>query len=418
MIGEAELQPDDEMKWHYGWVIVMVGALLTCVALGAEFSLAVYLPPMAADTGWSRAGISAAMTLDFLAMGLGGFLWGAVSDKFGPRPVVLAGAVLLGAGQFLASRTESLLAFQLTYGLLVGIATGAVYIPLMAAVTTWFDKRRGLAVSLVSVGFGIAPMTMSPVVRWLLTDHDWRWSMNMIAFVAWGIMIPAALLLRRSPRVMAAPGGQSEAAMEQGVENSLPKALRSRAFLILASTFFFCCTAHAGPIFHTMSYAISCGIAPMTAVTIYSVEGLAGLGGRVLFGWAADRFGVKRTLALGLLAQALGIGAYALVSQLEEFYVMAVFLGIVYGGLMPLYAVLARAYFSANIMGGVMGAAALLSSLGMSLGPPLGGWIFDHYGSYVGLYAGASAIALLSVLTALCFPKGAGEDQAALLPST
>src|SRR5579859_3209979 len=116
------------MKVNYGWVVVAVGALLTCVAMGTEFSLAVYLPPMSAETGWSRAGISSAMTLDFLAMGLGGFVWGAVSDRFGPRPVVLSGAILLGAGELLASRTDSLLVFQLTYGLLVGTATGAVYI--------------------------------------------------------------------------------------------------------------------------------------------------------------------------------------------------------------------------------------------------------------------------------------------------
>jgi MFS family permease len=288
------------MKSNYGWVIVAVGALMTCVAMGAEFSLAVYLPPMAADTGWSRAGISGAMTLDFLAMGLGGFVWGAVSDRFGPRPVVMTGAILLGAGQLLASRAESLLVFQLTYGLLVGIATGAVYIPLMAAVTNWFDRHRGLAVSLVSVGFGVAPMTMAPLARWFVLQHDWRWSMTAIGLIAWALMIPAALFVRRAASTMptAESGGTT---MEEGVETSLPRALRSRPFAVLAATFFFCCAAHAGPIFHTMSYAISCGIAPMVAVSIYSVEGLAGLGGRLVFGLAADRFGAKHVLAVGLL---------------------------------------------------------------------------------------------------------------------
>jgi MFS family permease len=391
------------MKTNYGWVIVAVGALMTCVALGAEFSLAVYLPTMAADTGWSRAGISGAMTLDFLAMGLGGFLWGTVSDRFGPRPVVLCGAVLLGAGQILASRAGSLLVFQLTYGALVGIATGAVYIPLMAAVTNWFDRQRGLAVSLVSVGFGVAPMTMSPLARWFVLQHDWRWSMMAIGLIAWALMIPAALLLRRPAGSMPAVS-EPVGAREAGVETSLSRALRSRPFVILAATFFFCCTAHAGPIFHTMSYAISCGIAPMVAVSIYSVEGLSGLGGRLLCGLAADRFGAKRVLAVGLLIQALGIGAYALVDQLDQFYVMAVVLGAAYGGLMPLYAVLARSYFSSGILGGVIGAAATVSSLGMALGPPAGGWIFDHYGSYGWLYLASGAVGLLAVFSTLSFP--------------
>ncbi|HMA52295.1 MAG TPA: MFS transporter, partial [Magnetospirillaceae bacterium] len=326
------------MKVNYGWVVVAVGALLTCVAMGTEFSLAVYLPPMSAETGWSRAGISSAMTLDFLAMGLGGFVWGAVSDRFGPRPVVLSGAILLGAGELLASRTDSLLVFQLTYGLLVGTATGAVYIPLMAAVTNWFDRQRGLAVSLVSVGFGVAPMTISPLARYFVTEHGWRWSMSTIALIAWALMIPAALLLRRAD---AAAMAGAEGVEEKGVETSLSQALRSRAFFFLAATFFFCCTAHAGPIFHTMSYAISCGIAPMAATTVYSVEGLAGLGGRLLFGMAADRYGARPVLAVGLLIQALGIAAYSMVSELNQFYAMAVVLGAAYGGLMPLYAVLA-----------------------------------------------------------------------------
>jgi MFS family permease len=161
-----------------------------------------------------------------------------------------------------------------------------------------------------------------------------------------------------------------------------------------------------------MSYAISCGIAPMAATTVYSVEGLAGLGGRLLFGMAADRYGAKPVLAVGLLIQALGIAAYSMVSELGQFYAMAVVLGAAYGGLMPLYAVLAADYFSPRIMGGVIGAAATVSSLGMALGPPVGGWIFDHYGSYGMLYVASGAIGLLAVLTTLSFPRAAGAHRA------
>ena len=112
------------MGSSYRWVIVAVGALMTCVGIGAMFSLAVYLEPMSAETGWSRAGISGAMTIDFLTMGIAGFAWGAVNDRFGTRPVVLSGALLLGLGLFLASRSTSLIGFQLTYGILVGLAAG------------------------------------------------------------------------------------------------------------------------------------------------------------------------------------------------------------------------------------------------------------------------------------------------------
>ena len=113
------------MSLSYRWVIVAAGALMSCVAIGAMFSLAIFLEPMSLDTNWSRAGISSAMTLDFLVMGAAGFGWGTLSDRFGPRPVVLAGAVLLGLGLVLASGTTSLLAFQLTYGVVVGLAAAS-----------------------------------------------------------------------------------------------------------------------------------------------------------------------------------------------------------------------------------------------------------------------------------------------------
>jgi MFS family permease len=123
-----------------------------------------------------------------------------------------------------------------------------------------------------------------------------------------------------------------------------------------------------------VSYAIGCGVPAMAAVTIYSVEGLAGLGGRLLLGVLADRLGAKRVLVAGLLVQALAIPAYLLVRQLDEFYALALVFGAAYGGVMPLYAVLAREYFGPRIMGAVFGAATMASSIGMALGPLAGGW--------------------------------------------
>src|SRR6266852_2201286 len=174
------LMVQSDMKLSYRWVIIGAGALMTCVSIGAMFSLAVYLQPMSAATGWSRAGISSAMTLDFLTMGVAGFGWGTASDRFGPRIVVLTGAVLLGLGLVLASRATSLIEFQLVYGILVGLAAGAFFAPMIAAATTWFENNRSLAVSLVSAGMGVAPMTVSPVARWLISIYDWRTAMMTI----------------------------------------------------------------------------------------------------------------------------------------------------------------------------------------------------------------------------------------------
>src|SRR5687768_9772458 len=188
---------------YYRWVIVAAGGLLGCVAIGAMFSLPVFLRPIAAATGWSTTGVSTAMTVGFLAMALGGLRWGSLPDPLGPRAVVLTGPGGLAASLALASRAPSLPAFQLIFGIAVGGSAAAIFAPMMACVTGWFEPRRALAVSLVSAGMGMAPMTMAPLAAWLVTRYDWRTALLIIAGLAAALMIPASLLIRRPPALAA-----------------------------------------------------------------------------------------------------------------------------------------------------------------------------------------------------------------------
>lgn len=391
------------MERHYGWVIVAVGALMGCIGMGSMFSLAVFLDPIATGTGWSRAGISASMTVAFLAMGVGSLGWGWVSDRYGPRIVGVAGGLLLGTGLVLASRATSLPSFQLTYGLFLGLAVGAFFAPMMATASGWFDRHRALAVSLVSAGLGMAPVTVAPFAQWLLlSGYDWRTGQLVIGIVALAVLLPAALLLRRPPAVAPAAAG---ADVPVGHDLTARQALATRQFVVLAGTFFACCLAHSGPIFHVVSYAMICGLPAIAAVSVYSLQGLAGLGGRLLLGGLADRYGAKLVLIGGLLLQALAIGAFLPARSLGELYAVAAVFGLAYGGVMPLYAVLARDYFGPRIMGTVFGAATMASCLGMAIGPAIGGWIFDHYGSYAGMYFGSLAIGFGAVAIAFVFPE-------------
>lgn len=389
------------MSHSYRWVIVAAGGLLGCVAIGAMFSLPVFLRPMSQDTGWSVTGISTAMTFGFVAMAAASMAWGNLSDRFGPRPVVLTGSVVLVASLALASRAGSLVEFQLLFGVLVGASTAAVFAPMMACVTGWFDTQRGLAVSLVSAGMGLAPMTMAPLAAWLVTVHDWRTAMLIIAGIAAVLMIPAALLVRRPP---ALEGAQAETtADEPQAGMTVRQAVRSPQFIILMLANFFCCATHSGPIFHTVSYAVTCGIPMIAAVSIYSVEGIAGMFGRIGFGLAGDRFGAQRVLVIGLLAQAFGVLAYAFVSQLGGFYAVAVVVGFIYAGTMPLYAVIIRENFPLRMMGTIIGGTAMAGSLGMSTGPLLGGLIYDHFASYALMYIGSWGMGLAAMLILMMF---------------
>ena len=395
----------------YRWVIVAAGGLLGCIAIGAMFSLPVLLVPIEQDTGWSRTGISSAMTFGFLAMAFGSMAWGATVDRFGPRLVVLTGSILIALTLAWASRASSLVEFQIVFGVVLGAATASILAPMMATVMGWFDDHRSLAVSLVSAGMGMAPMTMSPLVAWLITHYDWRTTLLIIAAIVAVTMIPASLLVRRPPA--AAPAHPAAMPDTDAVPDmSVSAALRSPQFLVLLLTNFFCCATHSGPIFHTVSYAIACGIPAMAAVSIYSLEGLAGMGGRIGFGLLGDRFGAKTILVIGLLIQAFGAFGYFFADSLSEFYAVAVVFGFTYAGVMPLYSVLARENFPMRMMGTIIGGFSMAGGLGMATGPVLGGWIFDTTGDYGWLFISCFGMGIGAVLIAAMFrpfPNGSVE---------
>jgi len=350
--------------------------------------------------GWSRTGIAAAAMLNFLCMGAGAFMWGALSDRYGTRAVVLCGGVLLGLGMVLASQASTLLQFQLLYGVIVGVASGSFYAPLTATTTRWFTRHRSLAVALVSAGLSVGATVMAPLSRWLISSYDWRTAMLVIGDLVWFVIIPVAFLVRNPPASSAAVPA---AAANAGADLTIGQALRTPQFAAIALTHFACCAAHSGPIFHMVTHAIDRGVPAMAAATVLSAAGLASLTGKIGCGIFADRVGAKRTLVAGLALQAVAISLYLLTGGLGSFYALALLFGFAYGGVMPLYAILVREYFGARIMGSAFGAVSLAATLGMALGPWVGGWLYDALGSYAWMFVGSSAIGLGAVAIAFTF---------------
>jgi MFS family permease len=381
----------------YGWVVVAAAAAIICVGIGALFSLGVFLVPIERATGWSRGAISTVALLNWLSMGLGSFVWGALSDRIGGRGVALAGGFLLGLGLVLASQAQALWQFYVTFGFVVGFAVGAFYAPLTTTATKWFTTRRGLAVALVSSGIGLGILVISPIARALTSAWDWRIAMLVIGDLAWLVIIPAALLIREHPGDGA--GGRPAAGSASG------HVFRAPQFWAIALTHFACCAAHSGPIFHMVTNATDHGIPAMAAASVLAVSGLASIAGRVGGGIIADRVGVKRTLIAGLVLQAAMIGAYLAARELWTFYILAAVFGTAYGGVMPLYALVTREYFGEKVMGTAYGAVFLISSIGMGVGSLAGGVIYDRLGAYAWLYLGSALIAAAAAALAFFFRR-------------
>jgi MFS family permease len=395
----------------YGWVVVAASATIICIGMGSLFSLGVFLVPIERTMGWSRGAISTVALLNWIAMGVGSFFWGTLSDRIGGRGVALAGGFLLGLGLVLSSQVQALWQFYVTFGLLVGFSVGAFYAPLTSSATKWFTARRGLAVALVSSGIGLGILLISPLARALTSAWDWRIAMLVLGDIAWVVIIPTALLIRDDPDQVVASG-----AVDPGPEYSSGQVLRAPQFWAIALTHFACCAAHSGPIFHMVTHATDQGVPAMVAATVLGVSGLSSIAGRIGGGLIADRFGVKRTLIAGLMLQAAIIAAYLLARETWSFYALAMIFGTAYGGVMPLYALVTREYFGEKVMGTAYGAVFLISSLGMGIGSLAGGVIYDRLGAYAWLYLGSALVAFMAIVLAFTFRRP--EAIGARIPAT
>ncbi|MGE0417781.1 MAG: MFS transporter [Acetobacteraceae bacterium] len=392
------------MRLSYGWVIIAAGMAMSCIGMGAMMSLGVLLQPIVQDTGWSRTAVSTAALLNFLGMGVGSFIWGALSDRFGARIVVLAGGLMLGLGLALAGRMESVLAFQAVYGGTVGLAVGSLYVPMTALAVRWFDRNRSLAAALVSIGMGMGTTIMAPLAGWLVGQGGWRYAMTTMGLIAWAVILPASLLLRPPPAVTHAGAAVHQADMP---DMALWRALLTPQCLAISLAFFACCAAHSGPIFHMVSYVANCGVPEMAAASVFGVAGLGGLFGRIAFGLLSDRFGARPTLIAGLTLQGSSILLWLADGGLGGFYATALVFGFAYGGVMPLYAILVRESFPGRIMGGVFGVVVMVSFFGMAVGPWLGGVVFDTFGTYAWLYLVSAALGLVAAgIACMVRPNG------------
>jgi MFS family permease len=401
----------------YGWIVVAASALIVCIGMGALFSLGVLLKPMADDMGWSRGAISSVALLNWIAMGLGSFVWGALSDRIGTRGVAVAGGLLLGLGLVLSSQVRALWQLYVTFGFLVGFAVGAFYAPLTSTATKWFTARRGLAVALVSAGIGVGILAIAPLARALTSLWDWRVALLVIGDLAWLVIVPVALLIREEPGDVGAVamGGSGGG----GPEYSTRDVLAAPQFWAIALTHFACCAAHSGPIFHMVTHATDQGIGAMAAATALGVSGLASIAGRVGGGVLADRVGIKPTLLAGLALQAVMVLLYLVVRDVGLFYGLSIVFGVAYGGVMPLYALVTREYFGERVMGAAYGAVFLVSTLGMGIGSYAGGWLYDRLGSYAWLYGGSFLVGAVAVTLALTFrPPRPAPASLAPAPAT
>ncbi|WCS28501.1 MFS transporter (plasmid) [Methylobacterium sp. NMS14P] len=357
------------------WRRLAAATALGTVGGVGMWSVVVVLPAVQAEFGVDRAAAALPYTLTMLGFAIGGLLMGRLADRIGIVPPLVLGAVCLALGYGLSALSTNLWQFALVHGVLVGaLGSSVAFGPLMADVSRWFWRRRGLAVALCASGNYLAGTLWPPVVERGVHAFGWRATQAGIGLLCLVAMLPLALLMRgRPPRAPA-----TRAAGPQAVTTLSPAAMQG--LLVVAGLA--CCVAMAMPQVHIVAYCSDLGYGVARGAQMLSLMLGFGIVSRVASGFVADRIGGLATLLAGALLQAAALALYLAFDDLTSLYVISALFGLFQGGIVPAYAIIVREYLPAEEAGARIGAVLMATLAGMALGGWLTGVIFDATGSY------------------------------------
>jgi len=377
----------------YAWWRLLASVTLSTVGGIGMWCLVVALPTVQQDLGVSRADISLAYTLNTLGFFAGGVALGRLVDTRGIVFTAILSTLGLTAGFALAPVSPSLVPFAAAQ-VLIGFSSAATFAPLVADVSHWFEKRRGIAVAIAASGNYIAGTIWPPIVQLMIRDHGWRatyWTIAVICLVA---MIPLALTLRRKPPHHHEAAGASVAAAAHSPRalGLSPNALQ--AVLIVAGIG--CCVAMSMPQVHIVAYCADLGYGVARGAEMLSLMLGFGIVSRIASGWIADRVGGIKTLLLGSTLQCVALVFYLIDDSLNSLYLASAMFGLFQGGIVPSYALIVREYFPPREAGFRVGLAISSTLIGMALGGWMGGVLFDWTGSYRAAFINGIAWNLLN----------------------
>ncbi len=382
----------------YAALRLVVALALMTIGNGAMYIVVVVLPTAQAEFGVSRADASLPYTLLMIGFGLGGMLMGRLADRFGVMIPLLIGAVSIGTGFSLASAAGSVWTFALAHGVLLGLfGSSAVFAPLIADTSLWFDRRRGIAVAVCASGNYLAGAIWPPIVQHFVQTAGWRVTYLGIGVFSMVTMLLLALLMRQRPPIVAvvAEGAVATTA------SSRPFGLRpNTAQAVLCVAGLACCVAMSMPQVHIVAYCGDLGYGVARGAEMLALMLGFGIVSRLVSGWVCDHIGGLRTLLLGSALQGLALVLFLPFDGLVSLYVISALFGLFQGGIVPSYAIIVREHFAPAEAGARVGTVLMFTLLGMALGGWMSGKIFDLTGSYDAAFVNGIAWNLLNLTIA------------------
>jgi len=401
----AETKP----KIFYGYFIVVAAFFVLLLCTGTLTTFGVFFEPLIVEFGWTRALTSGAFSLYSVLSGSLSVVMGGLTDRFGPRLVLTACGLFLGAGYMLMSQINAVWQLYLFYGVIVAVGLGAGTIPAISLVARWFIKRRAMMTGIVMAGMGSGAMVLPLLASWLITNYGWRTAYTIQGGIALVLVVAAAQFLKRDPsQVGQLPLGADQLDSEVKEDNSsseagglsLRQAVRTRQFWLVCVLSFCLAFGASTVMVHVVIAATGVGIAATSAAAILSVRGGLQATGQLVLGGTADRIGNGRVLTFGFILMSAALIWLLFAEELWMFCLFAAVFGFALGSWAaapPLVSEL----FGTMSHGLFMGFAFFSSSLGNTVGPVMAGYIFDATGSYQIAWYMAIGVVALGVIVSL-----------------
>lgn len=410
MNGQVARQQTAMVDGPSAWWRLLVAVLISTIGGVGMWSVVVALPAVQSEFAVARADASLPFTLAMVGFGIGGVVLGRMADRFGITVPSMIGAAALAAGYLLSALSPSITIFAIIYGALIGFGSSAGFGPMVADISHWFHRRRGLAVAICASGNYLAGTIWPPVVERMIAAYGWRSTHVGIGLFCLVTMAPLALLLRRRltslPAAAGAPAGFMSSQEAFGVP---PRMLQG--LLIVAGVA--CCVAMSMPQVHIVAYCGDLGYGVARGAEMLSLMLACGIISRIGSGYIADRIGGLGTLLLGSVLQGLALVLYLFYDSLISLYIISALFGLFQGGLVPSYAIIIREYFSPKEAGGRLGLVLLATLLGMALGGWMSGKIFDLTGSYQAAFLNGIAFNLVNgfIVVVLMLRRSGGRSR-------
>ena len=409
------MQKNKEIFW--GWFIVTGAFLVLGINYGSRYCFGIFLKPMAEEFAWSRSVISMAATINIILYSVGAIFVGRMLDRIAPRWIITAGATLAAYGYILTGFVSTPLGFYITYGLMVGIGTaGLGVVTCSSSVGKWFIRKRGLAIGIASMGISFGTIALTPLAGYIVNFLNWRIGLITLGAITLliGLIVAQTLMRKTHPEAygLLPDGDKITMSKEISLEQAVYKVptltiFKDSRFWTLAVCQGLAFMVTMSVFVHQVAYAEDNGVSKVAAASSLAAISLTGFLGQFFWGWLTDRLDdPKYSFCLGATFMLTGMILLINAHSVNALYVYALIYGFGYGCLAPTIPIIAAHRFGSQVLGSVYGLLTFFIGIGGSIGPILGGFIYDHFGSYRYLWLINIFVLVFITIVILTLKKG------------